>query len=75
LEGAAQNERPEHCPHTHTRASQCWLLSSWRQQAAFVLCVSTAQLLKAVSARPGPLLRYVPEFYVSAMLDMVRIVP
>lgn len=54
--------------------TQCWLLSPWRQQAAFVLAVSTAQLVEAVSRQRsgGQLLRYVPELYVGAMLDMVR---
>lgn len=54
--------------------AQCWLLSPWRQQAAFVLAVSTAQLVDAVARqRPGgQLLRYVPELYIGAMLDMVR---
>jgi hypothetical protein len=50
---------------------QCWLLPPWRQQSAFVLCVSTAQLMGAVSRQRPGLLRYVPEFYVTCCLDMV----
>ncbi|KAL4425495.1 hypothetical protein ABPG75_009511 [Micractinium tetrahymenae] len=54
--------------------AQCWLLSPWRQQAAFVLAVGTAQLLEAVSEQRQGLLRYVPELYVSTCLDMVHAV-
>ena len=54
-------------------APQCWLLSPWRQQGAFVLSVSTAQLVAAVSERRGGLLRYVPELYCTTVLDMVRL--
>jgi hypothetical protein len=50
---------------------QCWLLPPWRQQSAFVLCVSTAQLMGAVSRQRPGLLRYVPEFYVTSCLDTV----
>lgn len=52
--------------------AQCWLLSPWRQQAAFVLSVATCQLVAAVSQQRGHLLSFVPEFYVTAPLDMVR---
>ena len=50
---------------------QCWLLPPWRQQGAFVLCVSTAQLMSEVSGQRPGLLRYVPELYVTSCLDMV----
>ena len=52
--------------------AQCWLLSPWRQQAAFVLAVSTALLVSQVAEQRGGLLRYVPELYCSTILDMVR---
>lgn len=52
---------------------QCWLLSPWRQQAAFVLAVDTARLLQRVSEHSQGLLRYVPELYVSACLDMASL--
>lgn len=55
------------------RPLQCWLLSPWRQQGAFVLAVSTAQLVAAVSAQRHNLLRYVPELYCTTVLDMVRL--
>lgn len=55
------------------RPPQCWLLSPWRQQGAFVLAVSTAQLVAAVSAQRHNLLRYVPELYCTTVLDMVRL--
>ncbi|KAI7841821.1 hypothetical protein COHA_004350 [Chlorella ohadii] len=54
--------------------AQCWLLSPWRQQGAFVLAVSTAQLVAAVSAQRHNLLRYVPELYCTTVLDMVHAV-
>ncbi|KAL4860036.1 E3 ubiquitin-protein ligase RNF123 [Chlorella vulgaris] len=58
----------------HHEWAQCWLLAPWRQQTAFVLSVAAAQLVAAVAARPGALLRYVPEFYISSLLDMVHAV-
>ena len=53
--------------------AQCWLLSPWRQQAAFVLSVATAQLVEAVAEQRDGLLRYVPELYISSLLDMVGV--
>jgi hypothetical protein len=72
------NQTRRDCRHEFVRSlrhhewAQCWLLAPWRQQTAFVLSVAAAQLVAAVAARPGALLRYVPEFYISSLLDMVR---
>lgn len=75
--GAVLAQTRRQCREEFTRSLrahewvQCWLLPAWRQQAAFVLSVASTQLVAAVSARRGELLRYVPELFCSAMLDMV----
>lgn len=51
---------------------QAWLLPAWKQEATLALATCVCRLLAAASAAPeGNLLRYVPEMYLEATLDMV----
>jgi len=51
---------------------QAWLLSEWKQEGTLALSTLVCRLLAAVSAAgEGGLLRYVPEMYLEATLDMV----
>jgi hypothetical protein len=49
-----------------------WLLAGWKQEAALALAAATCRLLAAAAARPGPPLRFLPELYLEAALDMMH---
>lgn len=49
-----------------------WLLPAWKQETTMALAATTARLLTALAARPGYLLRFVPELYLEAALDMMH---
>ena len=67
----ATSPLPAPLPPAAALLLQCWLLSSWHQQAAFVLAVNTSTQLQGLSEQRPNLLRYVPEFYLTSILDMV----
>ena len=67
----ATSPLPAPLPPAAALLLQCWLLSSWHQQAAFVLAVNTASFFLQMSERRPNLVRYVPEFYLTSILDMV----
>jgi len=49
-----------------------WLLPAWKQESAVALAAVTSRLMCAIAARPGCLLRFVPELYLESALDMMH---
>ncbi|GAB4816683.1 hypothetical protein N2152v2_003729 [Parachlorella kessleri] len=78
--GSAQSEEAAVLRHALAEQQQrvveaAWLLSEWKQEATLGLSTLVCRLLAAVSeAGEGVLLRYVPEMYLEATLDMMHAV-
>lgn len=51
-----------------------WLLEGWKQEGCLAMAAVTSRLLEQVGKLEGTLLSFVPEVYLEAALDMVRII-